>query len=275
MLFLKINKIKMKKLFTLIFCVVFASIIKAQTANEVIESFIQANGGKEKLNSINNLMVESLVTLEQFGITINITTVKEKNKLFRIQSKSPMTEEANFTLITDTAGYTYSPAMNSPMGATEAQLVKFTPQELETLAYLKECDGMFAQLVDYTDKGSKAELLKDANINGVDCYGIKLTLKTNQEMNFYISKANYQVRRLQVAAPLAMEMMGMGAMMRMFGRDRFGNRKVDIDFEKYKLFDGVPFPTKQTVQLGMMQLELQNTSYKFNVPSNARWYEVK
>ncbi|HNE94142.1 MAG TPA: hypothetical protein PKZ66_08475, partial [Chitinophagaceae bacterium] len=109
---------------------------------------------------------------------------------------------------------------------------------------------------------------------------VNLKLKSGQEMTFYISKANAQVRRLQVSAPIALDMMGMSAMRRSFGgggerSSRMANRKIDIDYEKYKLFNGIPFPTKQSVSLGMMQLQLDNLSIKVNEPINARWYQVK
>jgi hypothetical protein len=72
-----------------------------------------------------------------------------------------------------------------------------------------------------------------------------------------------------------MEMMGMSGMMRGMGGNRMGDRKIDIDYEKYKLFDGIPFPTKQSIQLGPMTLVVENTSFILNKPIEAKWYLVQ
>lgn len=266
----------MKKLLLIVFSFLSIASIQAQTVEEVINRFIESNGGKEKLSSINSIQVQSTLNLEQMGMTINITNIKEKNKLFRIQSSSPMGSEESFTVVTDTAGYSFTPAINSPMGSMEASLTKFTAEELAAIFYQKECDGYFAQLVDYQAKGSKAELVGSDKVNGTECDKVKITLKTGQSMVFFISKANGQVRRLQVAAPIAFEIMGMSGMMKAFGgASRMGERKIDIDYEKYKIFDGILFPTKQSIQFGPMALVVENTSFKINQPIDPKWYLVK
>lgn len=267
----------MKKLVFFIFSIVAFVAVKAQTVDEVIEKFIQANGGKERLNSINSLQVQSSITLEQMGgMVINITNIKEKNKLFRIQSSSPMGGDESYTLINDTAGYSFTPAFNSPMGSMEASLTKFTNEELVKQAYQKDCAGYFAQLVDYAAKGNTASLVGKEKVNDVDCDKVSLKLKSGQEMIFFIAETNGQVKRLQVAAGTAMEMLGMSGMMKAFGGGGSRNdRKIDIDFDKYKIFDGFPFPTKQSVQLGPMQLVIENSNFKVNQPIDARWYLLK
>lgn len=262
----------MKKLSVLIFSLLTISMSNAQTVEEVITKFIEGNGGKEKLTTINTLQVESVLNLEQMGLTVNITNIKESKKLFRIQSSSSMSEGSSFTVLTDTAGYTYTPAINSPMGSMEAALTKLTAEEMTNMAYQKDCEGYFAQLVDYEAKGSKAVLAGKDKVNSVSCDKVKLTLKTGQEMVYYISEANGQVKRVQVAAPIAMEMMGMSGMMRGMGGNRMRDRKIDIDYEKYKLFDGIPFPTKQSIQLGPMTLVVENTNFTINKPIEAKWY---
>lgn len=283
----------MKKIFFAL-CLFFAlPNVQAQTVDDVINHFIEANGGLEKLSSITSLQIESEMNLEQMGTTVSIKSFKEKNKLFRMQSSSPMSEGESFTVVTDTAGYTFVPAMNSPMGSTEASLTKFTEEEFKAANYQKDCEGFFAPLVNYKEKGYAATLDGTEKVNGVECDKVILKLNTGQEMTYYISKANAQVRRLSVAAPIALDMMGMSAMRRGFGggggerrrpdgegkngERRRGNseRKIDIDYEKYKLFNGIPFPTRQTLQLGMMQLQLDNLSIKINEPINKRWYLVQ
>ena len=266
----------MNKFLSILFLMCCFVAVQAQTADEVINKFIDAHGGKERLNAITSLQVESVLNLEQMGMTINITNIKQKEKLFRIQTSSPMSTEESFTILTDTSGYTYTPAINSPMGNMDASLTKFTDQELINQAYQKDCAGYFAQLVDYAIKGSTATLIGAEKANDVLCDKIQLKLKTGQEMVYFIAQTNGQVKRIQVQASIAMEMMGMGSMMKAFGGgQRMGDRKIDIQYEKYKIFDGYPFPTKQSVSLGPMQVVVENTSFKVNQPIDAKWFLVK
>jgi hypothetical protein len=264
----------MKKTAFFLFSLIALLSVKAQTADEVINKFIEANGGKERLNAISSIQVQSSLTLQQLGMNISITTIKEKNKLFRIQSSSPMGDGESYTVINDTAGFFYMPAMNSPMGSTEASFTRFTTEEFTNQAYQKDCAGYFAQLIDYATKGSTTTLDGTDKVNDVECDKVKLKLKTGQEMTYYIAKTNGQVKRLKLSMAAAMEMMGLTGMLKMMGSSR-GERKIDMDFEKYKIFDGFPFPTKQTIQLGLGPVVVENTSFKVSQPVDAKWYKVQ
>ena len=268
----------MKKSLFFIFTICSCIVAKSQTADSVINRFIEANGGKERLNSINTLQLQSVLNMEQMGMSINITSVKQKNKLFRIQSSNPMASEDSYTCITDTAGYSYTPAINSPMGSIDAALTKFTAEELAEQQYQTDCSGFFAQLVDYAEKGCTATFTGTEKVADIVCDKVKLKTKFGQEMVYFISQLNGQVRRVQVSAPVAMEMMGLSSMMKAFGgggAGRMGDRKLDIDYEKYKLFDGFPFPTRQSISLGPMQVVIENSGFKVNQTIDPKWYKVK
>jgi hypothetical protein len=266
----------MKKLGLFIFSLLSIAVLRAQTLEEVVERFITANGGKDRLSAITSLQMQSTLTMERMGMNINITTIREKGKLFRIQSSVPMGGGESFTIVTDTAGYSYMPAMEGPMGSAEASLTKFTADEVAKQGYQMDCAGLFAPLVDYASKGNTASLTGAEKVGEIECDKVTLKLKTGQEMVFFISKNNGQVRRVKVAASTAMEMMGMSGMMKAFGGGggRNADRKIDIDFEKYKIFDGFPFPTKQTLQLGPMSVLMDNFAFKVNQAIDAKWYKV-
>jgi hypothetical protein len=266
----------MKKFLFFIFTICSFTFVQSQSADSVINRFIEANGGKERLNSINTLQVQSVMNLEQMGMSMNITSIKQKNKLFRIQSSSPMANEDSYTLITDTAGYNYTPAINSPMGSIDASLTKFSNEDLASQQHQTDCSGFFAQLVDYSTKGSTATFEGSEKVSDILCDKVKLKTKSGQEMIYFISQLNGQVRRLQVSAPVAMEMMGLSGMMKAFGGGgRMGDRKLDIDYEKYKLFNGFPFPTRQSISLGPMQVVIENSGFKVNQTIDPKWYKVK
>jgi hypothetical protein len=267
----------LKKIVILFAAALFVGAASAQTLEEAIATFTDGNGGKDRLMAINSIQVQSTMSLPMMGMQSNITTIREKNKLFRIQTSGGMSTEATFTVITDTAGYTYTPAIPGfgGFGGMEAAFTKMTAEEMQQQAYQKDCAGFFGPLVDYAAKGHKAALGKSEKVNDVDCYQIKLTLNTGQEMNYFIAKNNGQVKRIQLPASVALESFGMGSAMKMFGGGRNVDRKIDVDYEKYKIFDGFPMPTKQTLKLGSMAVDIENTAIKVNQPIDAKWYQAK
>ena len=50
---------------------------------------------------------------------------------------------------------------------------------------------------------------------------------------------------------------------------------INYDYEKYKLFDGFPFPTRQSISLGPMQVVIENSGFKVNQTIDPKWYKVK
>lgn len=269
----------MKRLLLLCLLVTTGYFSFAQSADEAINRFLEGNGGKDRLSAITSLEVKSVIKLEQMGMESPLTVIKEKNKLFRMQSTSPMGGDEGFTVITDTAGYTFTPAIPGMggFGGAEATLTKLSPEEILEQSYQKDCAGFFGHLVNYAEKGHTATLLDSAaKVNDVVCDKVKLKLKSGQEMIYYIAKNNGQIKRVNLSIPVAMEMMGMSGMMKMFGgAARNIDRKIDIDYDKYKLFEGFPFPTKQILKLGPMDLEVENTEFKVNQPVEPKWYLAK
>jgi hypothetical protein len=265
----------MKKVFAVLVSFCFTISLQAQAVDSVINLFVEANGGKEKLNAINTLQMQSTLNLQPMGLSTTVTTVREKNKLFRIQTPVPMGGGDSYTLITDTIGYSYLPPMRMGDNGFEGQKTQITGDNLIKQQYLTDCAGLFAQLVDYTAKGHMAELAGTEKVNGKDCDKIKLKLKTGQELLYFIDKNNGQVKRMQLPIPVALEIVGMGGMMSMMGGARnYANQKIDIYFSDYRLFGDLPFPSKQKFDLGMMSVEFENTSITINKPIEEKWYKV-
>jgi hypothetical protein len=256
--------------------------LDAQTPAEVITRFTDANGGNDRLAAINSYVMKSRSQMQRFGnVEITTTQFREQGKLFRLQAANSMSEDQSFTLVTDTAGYTFTPAM--PQFGSNAQLNKIDTAELKEMNYLMDCAGAFAELVNFAAKGHTATLKGKEKVNGFDCDIVNLKLANGQQINYFIAE-NGQVKRMQVAASTAMQMMGMGGMRRMMGGGNNGggnrrgggdfNRLIDIEYDKYKLFNGFPFPTKIIYKLGMFEMEVEVVSVEVNKPIDPRWYEA-
>jgi hypothetical protein len=260
-----------------IFLTILLTAAFAQTADEVVNKFVEASGGKDKLNSITTLQYNQLVKLKlpmgEFDLPLQF--YKDKNKLFRLQASLQFGSQSfNFySLVSDTAGYVRIPA--NPMMGTEGGLKKMDEKDRAAQLFQMDVAGMFAALVDYKAKGHKVELLKDEKVKGQDSYKLKLTLKNGQEMTYFISKATNLVVRMDTKGAVAASMSGMGAVMSsMGGANRIEKMEVSTIYSDYKDVEGIKFPTKVLIKAPMGDSNSEVTNIKINKAIDPRLYKA-
>ena len=108
----------MKKIIGSLFLLIGVIDVQAQTADEILAKYETAVGGREKLEAIRYLEVNSNVKLGVMGqsIELPLTLVREKGKLFRRQIGGIMGMGDSFTMVTDTSGCIYIPAQRGFSG---------------------------------------------------------------------------------------------------------------------------------------------------------------
>ncbi len=292
------NNINMKKqiltgcLSLLIF---FAS---AQTVEEVMTKFEEANGGKNKLKAIKTLQMESVMKMNMMGQTfdINLSSIRERGKLYRRQMAGIMGMGNSWTMVTDTAGYILIPAMpnfgggggfgggpgggqrgggnNQGTGGSGSTITKMTDDDLRKQQHELDCAGVFSMLVDYAKKGYTAELQGTSKVNKEECYKVKLTMKDGLAGTFYINKNSFLVQQVDATDDMAAAMTGFGSIMRMMGGGR-RSLKVSIQYSDYKEIAGIKFPMKQLISLGSVETVIEHLDIKLNEPVDEVWYKVK
>jgi outer membrane lipoprotein-sorting protein len=238
----------------------------AQTADEVINKYITAVGGKEKLESITSLQYVQAMSIPspQGNFEMNIITIKEKGKLFRNQMSNDMIGES-YALVTDTATWVRKPA--NPFTGEEGGLEKVKAEDLKGMNTVTQldCAGFFPELMNYAAKGYTAEVTGDKKINGRDSYKLKLK-KDKAETIFFIDKEtglvnSYTLKGDAVAA--------MGAMM------GGAASEISIDFDNYQEVKGVKIPgvMKITTMMGEMSIPIKDV--KINEAVDAKWYKAE
>lgn len=156
---------------------------QAQTANEIIGKYIDAMGGKEKLNSIKTLYMEGVAVMQN-GNELTTTIYKINGKLSRREAQFGAV--GNFTtLITDKGGWISGPRSAGRFEPISSDKLKNTQAELD-------CAG---PLVDYDKKGYKVEYLGKETLDGKDCYKLKLTLTSGADITYYIDAQTYYILR--------------------------------------------------------------------------------
>lgn len=282
----------MKRTILILCTVLTAFAVQAQTVDEVLSKFEEANGGKAKLKAIKTLYIESVLKMGVMGQTfdVDVTTVKERNKLHRKEVGGIMGMGKSWTLVTDTAGYLYFPGMPSfgggrgpggggpggPGGGPSQgpTLTKMSEEERVKQKYEMDCAGLFASLVDYAAKGYKAELTGKGKVNKEECYKVKLTVGDGLSAVYYISTISHLVQQVEAQGEMAAALSGFSSLMRMMGGDR-RNYKVTIRYTDYKEFVGIMFPQKEVISIGPVESTIDHMDIRLNEAIDEVWYKTK
>jgi outer membrane lipoprotein-sorting protein len=173
----------MKKIALLLCLSVSVFSLNAQTADEIINKYIDAMGGKDKLLSIKSIYMEG-TSVMQNGTEISQKSWKVDGKLFRQEINSAM---FNFAMVvTDKEGWRQNPRAG---GAFEPM----TAEQVANMQVQMDCAGAF---VDYATKGHKVELIGKEDIEGTPVYKIKITYKSGNEANYYFDASTYYILRM-------------------------------------------------------------------------------
>lgn len=259
----------MKKLFTLIIAFTAVLAVKAQTADEVINKYIVAAGGKEKLVAVTSLQyLQTMSLTTPMGpMEISMTNIRVSNKLFRINSANEFIGNA-FSVVTDTSGWVLIPA--NPFSGSEAVLQKLKPEEQKALRSQMNCEGFFPELVNYSAKGYTATLAGEAKVSGRPSY--KLILKNDKdERTYLIDKQTGLVNSMTIKGAAAVAMSGMGAAGMSGGKA--DKMELTLSYSNYQDVSGIKFPGKIKMELPMGTVESAVTAIKVNQPVDAKWYK--
>lgn len=155
---------------------------KAQTVDEVIDKHVEALGGKEKLNSLKSVRMETNLSVQ--GMDIPVINTKVHNVGQRVDISAMGMD--GYVINTPTAGWTFMPFMGqSAVEAMPAEQVKEGVDELDL-------QGL---LYNYKEKGHTVELQGKETIDGVEAYKIKHTSKSGKVRTFYVDATNYYLVR--------------------------------------------------------------------------------
>jgi hypothetical protein len=166
----------MKKLFVyvaLMFPIVLLSLnIQAQTADEIIEKYITAIGGKEKWKQVKSMKVNGFIEVQ--GIKINFTQQAIHNVGVRVDAEFQGQKIIDIT--TPTKGWS-----QNPFGG-RSSLQPISEEELKQK--LDELD-IQDEFIDYATKGSAVDFLGKDEEDGNEFYKVKMTTKNNNESVYF------------------------------------------------------------------------------------------
>lgn len=159
-------------------------VLAAQTVDEVIAKNIQAHGGMDKLKSVQTMRMSGKLTID----SIDARLVQENKRPDKVRLQVIIQGMAQVRAYDGKSGWQIDPFE----GRRDPELL--SQDDSKDLQISADLDG---PLVDYKDKGHKAELVGHDSVEGTDCYKIKLTLKNGDIRYYYIDADSFLELKLE------------------------------------------------------------------------------
>lgn len=236
----------MKTLSTGLFSLVFffaAVPSRAQTADEIVNKYITAIGGKDAIKSVKTISEEG--SLDVMGNTAPSTTIIADGKGFK--STVDFNGQQIVQVVTGNGGWMINPMM----GQTTATAMP--AEQLKASRYQMDIGG---PLMDYASKGTKLELLGKDTANGSSVYKLKLTTKDSITMTLLMDvNTGYLVRML---TPIP-------------GQDG----EVTVNLSDYKKVDGgFTMPYAQQIVLPQITISMTTKKIEINKPVDPAIFDM-
>jgi hypothetical protein len=169
----------MKKLF-LLFFVVLASFSQAQTLDQIVQKHIEAIGGLSNWNKLKSLRIQC--NMKAGGADIVITICQIDKVGFR-QDIEAMGMKG-YNIITPKEGWNFMPFQ----GQTKPE-----PITADELKNAQDDLSIKDEFITYKELGKKIEYLGKDDVDGMECFKIKMTDKNGQETTYFMDTESYYV----------------------------------------------------------------------------------
>jgi len=164
---------------------IFSFAAKAQTVDEVIAKNIQAHGGADKLKSVRSLRTSAKFNQGPFRADFR----QENKRGDKVREEFIIQGLAQVQAYDGKTGWQISPFG----GRKDPELL--SQDDLKSLVVDADIDG---PLMEYKEKGHKAELVGHDSVEGTDCFKIKLSMKNGDVRYYYLDADSYLELKLEI-----------------------------------------------------------------------------
>lgn len=172
----------MKRLFFSLLMLTVVFTVNAQTAEEVLAKHIEAIGGADAWRKVNSIKMEGALQVQGAELLVVQTVLHGKGSKQEF-SVGGMT---GFMIITPAAGWNFMPFQGQQ-----------TPEPMTAEDITKSQSQMDAQgvLIDYAAKGHTVEYLGKDDVDGTECFKIKVTPKGEDPGTMFFDTKSYLLIR--------------------------------------------------------------------------------
>jgi outer membrane lipoprotein-sorting protein len=151
---------------------------RSQSVDEIIAKNVQARGGLDKLHALNTLRVSSKFSQGSFRAVY----VQENKRQDKVREELIIQGMAQVQAYDGHTAWQINPFG----GRKDPELM--SQDDTKSLILDADLEG---PLVDYQQKGHKAELIGHDAVEGTDCYKIKLSLKDGDIRYYYLDADSF------------------------------------------------------------------------------------
>jgi hypothetical protein len=163
-----------------LFGLLFLNLVKAQTVEDIIKKNIDAMGGKEKLQAVKSVQIES--SLDMMGNEIHTTRYVVDGKAFK--SEFEINGQKIIQCVTDTGSW----GINPMLGQTTPE-----PLPLDIARVTRRIQMHVFPLLNYPSNGIKLKLEGRDSVNGVNAYKVRMTTPDSVNAVYYFDPSTYYV----------------------------------------------------------------------------------
>lgn len=245
-----------KKLFLFAVLALVANITVAQTADEIVENYFKATGGKDKWAAMKSVKTSGKVKTQgmEFPLTIMSKLPNNQKMMFSLQGKELVQSSFNGTEAWGTNMMTQKP---EKMEAEDSEIMK---QEVNFP------DAFW----NYKEKGYSVALEGEETIEGVACHKIKLTKKPvkiagKEEENF-----SYYFFDKENGVPIMMRSVGKKGQMKGIAIESFMSdyKEVNGVFMPFTLTQKMNGQAVSTIAIEKVEINADIDDKEFSFPNN-------
>ena len=156
------------------------SVSNAQTADEIISKHVNAIGGKDNWKKVTSMVQTGNMSVQGAEIQMKRSIIHNKAARTDI-SLMGMT---GYQIVTNTEGWSYMPFQGA--ATVEAMTADQVKDEQEGL----DIQGV---VIDYATKGHKPEYLGKEDVDGTECFKVKMTLKGGKTQTLFFDPSTYYI----------------------------------------------------------------------------------
>jgi len=156
-----------------IIAMVMVQFTQAQTVDEIVDKYVNALGGKEKMMSLKTVKMEGSMSVQGTDLTLTST----RSHMVGIRLDIEVMGTSNYQVANATKGSAFWPIRGQS-----------APEDMEPEQFKSAQNQMDLQgaLVNYKDKGTTVELVGKETVDGSEAYNLKVTYKNGIVANYFI-----------------------------------------------------------------------------------------
>lgn len=170
----------MKKLVVTALLSLFAVGAFSQNLDEIVKKHIDAIGGLENWKKLKSLKMECSIKANGADIKVVICQVDKK----AMRQDIAVMGMNGYEIVTNTQGWSFMPFQG-----------QIKPEAMTADDVKNSQDDLWIQdeFITYKELGKKLELIGSDDMDGTDCFKLKMTDKNAQETTYFIDKSDYNI----------------------------------------------------------------------------------